>query len=287
MRVRSRGRDAQRLLGNKPAARAKETSNAAQGPYRIGLVHQEQPRIGQIKRAAQRCGIQFVEVTYDHLDVAQLKGRHHRPRPLHRRRVEIDAHDPPAGPDHLCQDRKAADGSAPAVDRLPPWLDTEPAECRAGHLRADLSDTQEPPEVFISAVEDVTPEPLCDCFSHAPVLPTRTGVQFSVIRRKSDSRRYTRADGTYGCNSGYGSAPCGVHEDQSSRRVQPEPIRAKPRPGLLCGEPYSAEVQQRPCTAPNSDDRQHTQLAGRTAKRPAAPLVRDEEAVPAACPIDR
>ena len=64
---------------------------------------------------AQRCGIQFVEVTCDHLYVAQLKGRHHRPRPLHRRRVEIDAHDPPAGPDHPCQDRKAADGSAPAA----------------------------------------------------------------------------------------------------------------------------------------------------------------------------
>jgi hypothetical protein len=32
------------------------------------------------------------------------------------------------------------------------------------------------------------------------------------------------------------------------------------------------------CTAASSDDRQHTQLAGTMAKRPAAPLVRDEEA---------
>jgi hypothetical protein len=42
--------------------------------------------------------------------------------------------------------------------------------------------------------------------------------------------------------------------------------------------PYSTEVQQRPRTAASSDDRQHTQLAGTTAKRPAAPLVRDEAA---------
>jgi hypothetical protein len=51
---------------------------------------------------------------------------------------------------------------------------------------------------------------------------------------------------------------------------------------------HSTEVQQRPRTAASSDDRQHTKLAGTTSKRPAAPLVRDEEAaVPAACPIGR
>jgi len=37
----------------------------------------------------------------------------------------------------------------------------------AGHLRAELGDAQEPPKVLISAVEDVTPDPLGDCFSHA------------------------------------------------------------------------------------------------------------------------
>ena len=42
--------------------------------------------------------------------------------------------------------------------------------------------------------------------------------------------------------------------------------------------PYSTEVQQRPRTAASSGGRQHTQLAGTTTKRPAAPPVRDEEA---------
>jgi hypothetical protein len=41
---------------------------------------------------------------------------------------------------------------------------------------------------------------------------------------------------------------------------------------------YSAKVQQRPLTAASQHDRQHTELAGTTAKRPAPPLVRDEEA---------
>ena len=45
------------------------------------------------------------------------------------------------------------------------------------------------------------------------------------------------------------------------------------------GDPqYSAEVQQRAHTAAIEHDRQYTDLAGTTAKRPAAPLVRDEEA---------
>jgi hypothetical protein len=42
---------------------------------------------------------------------------------------------------------------------------------------------------------------------------------------------------------------------------------------------YSSKVQQRPQTAASQHDRQCTEQAGRTAKRPAAPLVRDEEAV--------
>src|SRR5256885_4940639 len=37
-------------------------------------------------------------------------------------------------------------------------------------------------------------------------------------------------------------------------------------------------LQQRPLTVASQHDRQHTRLAGTTAKRPAAPLVRDEEA---------
>ena len=43
---------------------------------------------------------------------------------------------------------------------------------------------------------------------------------------------------------------------------------------------YSSGVQQRPLTAASEHDRQHTELAGTTGKRPAPPLVRDEEAVP-------
>jgi hypothetical protein len=50
---------------------------------------------------------------------------------------------------------------------------------------------------------------------------------------------------------------------------------------------YSSQVQQRPLTAASQHSRQHTELAGTTSKRPAAPLVRDEEAVPVACPIGR
>ena len=46
----------------------------------------------------------------------------------------------------------------------------------------------------------------------------------------------------------------------------------------VCGAQYSTEVQQRPLTATSQRDHQHTDLAGATAKRPAAPLVRDEEA---------
>jgi len=41
---------------------------------------------------------------------------------------------------------------------------------------------------------------------------------------------------------------------------------------------YSRQVQQRPLTIASHHNRQHTELAGITAKRPEAPLVRDEEA---------
>ena len=50
---------------------------------------------------------------------------------------------------------------------------------------------------------------------------------------------------------------------------------------------YSTQVRQRARTAAIQRSHQHTELPGMTVKRPAAPLVRDEEAVPAACPIGR
>jgi len=42
-----------------------------------------------------------------------------------------------------------------------------------------------------------------------------------------------------------------------------------------------------PLTVGTKHDRQHTDLAGTAAKHPAAPLVRDEGLMPAACPMGR
>jgi hypothetical protein len=130
-------------------------------------VHQEQPRIGQIERAAQRGGIQVVQVARDHLHVAQLKGGNDRSCPLNRRLADIDANDASGGADHLPHDRKAADRATAAVDRVPPLLDTKPAERCAGRLRILLGDAQQPPQILIRAVMDVTPDPLCNLFGHA------------------------------------------------------------------------------------------------------------------------
>ena len=80
--MRPRGRAAQRLLCHDPAARAKQTRDPAEGPYRVGLVHQEKPGIRQVERAAHDCRVEFVEVTGKQLHVAQLKRRHDRPGPL-------------------------------------------------------------------------------------------------------------------------------------------------------------------------------------------------------------
>jgi hypothetical protein len=53
-----------------------------------------------------------------------------------------------------------------------------------------------------------------------------------------------------------------------------------------CGQSrYSSKVQQRALTATSTSFRPHPALAGTADERPEAPLVRDEEAVPAACPI--
>jgi hypothetical protein len=41
---------------------------------------------------------------------------------------------------------------------------------------------------------------------------------------------------------------------------------------------YSNHVRQRPLPVASQHDRQHTELAGTMAKRPAAPQVRDDEA---------
>ena len=121
----------------------------AEDPYRVGLMHQEEPRIGQIERAAQRRGIQVVQVACDYFHIAQVQGGHGRSRLLDCRLVDVDADDPSGGADHLRQDREPAEGAAATVDRVPPLLDTDPAERPAGRLCAELGDAQEPPEILI------------------------------------------------------------------------------------------------------------------------------------------
>ena len=59
---------------------------------------------------------------------------------------------------------------------------------------------------------------------------------------------------------------------------QPLGLYAAHSTARKCGAQYSAEAQQRHLAAASQHDRQHTELAGTTTKRPAAPLVRDEEA---------
>jgi hypothetical protein len=51
-----------------------------------------------------------------------------------------------------------------------------------------------------------------------------------------------------------------------------EPERGSP------GDAHSTEVQQRSLTATSACGHQHPNLAGATVKRPASPLVRNEEA---------
>ena len=53
----------------------------------------------------------------------------------------------------------------------------------------------------------------------------------------------------------------------------------------VCRTKYSAKVQQRPLTAASEHWHRHTERPAMTDRRPAPPLVRDEEAVPAACPM--
>ncbi len=67
---------AQRLLRHDPAAGAKESSDPAERPDRIGLVHQEEPGIGQVERATHDVRAELVDVTGEQLHVAELKLRH-------------------------------------------------------------------------------------------------------------------------------------------------------------------------------------------------------------------
>ena len=98
-------------------------------------------------------------------------------------------------------------------------------------------------------------------------------------------------------------AATGSNDDSSSRQRPaavgdaPQHSRARPQrgirhalkrtvgrqasrraPELMRQAQYSNHVQQLPLPPASQHDRQHTKLAGTTAKHPAAPLVRDEEA---------
>jgi hypothetical protein len=141
-----------------PAARAHEARDPAQGPYRVGLMHQERPREREVERPAQRLRVKLVNITGDERHVLQSECRHDRPGVLDGRLAEVNADHPAGRPHHLRQDGQPADGAAPAVDHRPPRADAHPAQCTPGVLRKGLRQAQQPPQVVIAAVQDVTPD---------------------------------------------------------------------------------------------------------------------------------
>src|SRR5689334_16372484 len=157
-----------------PATGTKQSRDLAEGPYRVGLVHQEEPRISQVERPAHRGLVKIVDVTSKQLHVAQLQRRHDRPGPPDGRLAEVDADHPPGRARHLRHDGKPANRAAAAVDDMPAFLQAGPEEGRTGHLPGALSDAKQPPKILIAAVENVAPDPLRDRFGHdRPSLPSR------------------------------------------------------------------------------------------------------------------
>jgi ABC-type dipeptide/oligopeptide/nickel transport system ATPase subunit len=88
-----------------------------------------------------------VDVTGKHLHVAQLKRGHDRPGPLNGWLAEVDTNDPPSRAHHLCHDGKPANRAAAAVDGMPAFLQTDPAEGRTRLLPGDLSDVAYGPRI--------------------------------------------------------------------------------------------------------------------------------------------
>src|SRR6267154_2307592 len=88
---------------------------------------------------------------------------------------------------HLRHDGKPANRPAAAVDDMPAFLHADPAEGRTGHLPGALSDTQQPPKILITAVENVAPDPLRDRFSHDRPLPPRA--REALLSRPAPSLR--------------------------------------------------------------------------------------------------
>ena len=58
------------------------------------------------------------------------------------------------------------------------------------------------------------------------------------------------------------------------KKLRPQMDHDRPRSAASVCSPRTAIMYSNPLTAASSDERQHTELAGATAKRPAAPLVR-------------
>jgi hypothetical protein len=94
----------------------------------------------------------------------------------------------------------------------------------------------------------------------------------------SPDRTDSHADGTVAVWVAVQYRAAAARADRSGTLVQPEPIRTTTTRAANAAHKYSTGVQQRPPTVASKHDRQHTELAGTTTKRPAAPLVRDEEA---------
>jgi hypothetical protein len=139
----------------------------AKGPHRVGLMHQEAARERQVERAAQRCCVEMVDVTKRQGNVLQAERSHDRPRPLEGGLAEVDANHPPGRAHHLRQHGKPPERAAAAVDGRPPLTDAHPAECTPSGLRGDLRQAQQPPQVLIAAIKDVTPGLLRGRFGHA------------------------------------------------------------------------------------------------------------------------
>src|SRR6266566_6305268 len=73
----------------------------------------------------------------------------------------------PAGPTISARMASPPMGPAPAVDHRPSRADAHPAQRTPGMLREGLREAQQPPQVVIAAVQDVTPDLVHGRICHA------------------------------------------------------------------------------------------------------------------------
>src|SRR4029079_17453272 len=90
LRVRSRRWVPQRLLRDEPSAGAKQAGDAAQGLPGVGLMHEKEPRVGQVEWAAQCRHVEVMDVAAEQLHIVQSERGRDRPGPLYSRLVEVD-----------------------------------------------------------------------------------------------------------------------------------------------------------------------------------------------------